>query len=178
MTLSRRPRSRVCWPLSGWETAPTEPKSSPLDPICAGKNPHITFSSAANVVYHTDTGSSCRKEGSWIQNDPRTREPPRSLKPTRHPHRRRRPRQKLRSCPSGSHRHERQSRPGQALHRRHHRRRHRCSRRPHPSRWRHHRIVYILTRDGFEYDFMKYRSIGKQLMKLRPVIVDGGRCRS
>ncbi len=35
-------------------------------------------------------------------------------------------------------------------------------------------IVYILTRDGFEYDFMKYRSIGKQLMKLRPVIVDGG----
>jgi uncharacterized RDD family membrane protein YckC len=33
--------------------------------------------------------------------------------------------------------------------------------------------AYILTRDGFDYDFMKHRSVGKQLMKLRPVTLDG-----
>jgi uncharacterized RDD family membrane protein YckC len=33
--------------------------------------------------------------------------------------------------------------------------------------------AYILTRDGFDYDFMKHRSVGKQLMKLRPVPLDG-----
>lgn len=35
-------------------------------------------------------------------------------------------------------------------------------------------IVYVLTRDGLAYDFMDGRSIGKKLMKLRPVRLDGG----
>ena len=35
--------------------------------------------------------------------------------------------------------------------------------------------LYILLRDGFEYDFMDGRSIGKKLMKLRPVRHDGGK---
>lgn len=35
--------------------------------------------------------------------------------------------------------------------------------------------LYILLRDGFEYDFMDGRSIGKKLMKLRPVRLDGGK---
>jgi uncharacterized RDD family membrane protein YckC len=34
-------------------------------------------------------------------------------------------------------------------------------------------ILYILTRDGLAYDFMDGRSIGKKLMKLRPVRLDG-----
>lgn len=33
--------------------------------------------------------------------------------------------------------------------------------------------AYILLRDGFEFDFMKHRSLGKQLMKLRVVRDDG-----
>lgn len=35
--------------------------------------------------------------------------------------------------------------------------------------------AYILTRDGFELDFMDGRSVGKKLMKLRPVRDDGGK---
>lgn len=35
--------------------------------------------------------------------------------------------------------------------------------------------LYILLRDGFEYEFMDGRSIGKKLMKLRPVRLDGGK---
>lgn len=35
--------------------------------------------------------------------------------------------------------------------------------------------AYILTRDGFDYDFMKQRSVGKQLMKLRPIALDGSK---
>jgi len=35
--------------------------------------------------------------------------------------------------------------------------------------------AYILTRDGFEFDFMDGRSLGKKLMKLRPVRDDGGK---
>lgn len=34
-------------------------------------------------------------------------------------------------------------------------------------------LAYILLRDGFEYDVMDYRSVGKKLMKLRPVKSDG-----
>ena len=34
--------------------------------------------------------------------------------------------------------------------------------------------AYILIRDGLELDFMDGRSIGKKLMKLRPVRLDGG----
>jgi uncharacterized RDD family membrane protein YckC len=34
-------------------------------------------------------------------------------------------------------------------------------------------IAYVLTRDGLEYDFMDRRSIGKKIMKLRPVRLDG-----
>lgn len=30
-------------------------------------------------------------------------------------------------------------------------------------------LVYILLRDGFEFEFMDYRSVGKKLMKLRPI---------
>lgn len=33
--------------------------------------------------------------------------------------------------------------------------------------------LYVLTRDGFDYDFMDGRSAGKKLMKLRPVRLDG-----
>ena len=33
--------------------------------------------------------------------------------------------------------------------------------------------VYIVMRDGLDVDFMKRRSIGKQVMKLRPVRLDG-----
>jgi uncharacterized RDD family membrane protein YckC len=33
--------------------------------------------------------------------------------------------------------------------------------------------AYMLTRDGFEFDFMDHRSLGKKLMKLRPVRLDG-----
>ena len=33
--------------------------------------------------------------------------------------------------------------------------------------------AYMLLRDGMEFDFMDSRSIGKKLMKLRPVTVDG-----
>ena len=36
-------------------------------------------------------------------------------------------------------------------------------------------LTYILLRDGFEFDFMDYRSVGKKLMKLRPVKDDGTR---
>ncbi len=34
--------------------------------------------------------------------------------------------------------------------------------------------AYMLLRDGFDFDFMDHRSIGKKLMKLRPVMLDGG----
>jgi uncharacterized RDD family membrane protein YckC len=34
-------------------------------------------------------------------------------------------------------------------------------------------LLYILLRDGFEFDFMDGRSIGKKLMGLRPVRQDG-----
>lgn len=33
--------------------------------------------------------------------------------------------------------------------------------------------AYILFRDGFDYEFMDGRSVGKKLMKLRPVRLDG-----
>lgn len=33
--------------------------------------------------------------------------------------------------------------------------------------------AYILLRDGFDFDFMKHRSLGKQIMKLRVVRNDG-----
>lgn len=33
--------------------------------------------------------------------------------------------------------------------------------------------VYILLRDGFDFAFMDHRSLGKKVMKLRPVTVDG-----
>lgn len=33
--------------------------------------------------------------------------------------------------------------------------------------------AYILLKDGFEYDFMDGRSVGKKLMKLRPIRLDG-----
>ena len=33
--------------------------------------------------------------------------------------------------------------------------------------------AYFLVRDGLEFDFMDRRSIGKQIMKLRPVKLDG-----
>lgn len=33
--------------------------------------------------------------------------------------------------------------------------------------------AYMVARDGLELDFMRQRSIGKQLMKLRPVRLDG-----
>jgi len=35
--------------------------------------------------------------------------------------------------------------------------------------------LYILLRDGFDYEFMDGRSVGKKLMKLRPVRLDGGK---
>ncbi|HET9027785.1 MAG TPA: RDD family protein [Trueperaceae bacterium] len=35
-------------------------------------------------------------------------------------------------------------------------------------------FAYILTRDGFSFEFMDGRSVGKKLMKLRPVRDDGG----
>src|SRR5690606_10640683 len=35
--------------------------------------------------------------------------------------------------------------------------------------------LYILLRDGFEYEFMDGRSVGKKLMKLRPVRLDGAK---
>ena len=35
--------------------------------------------------------------------------------------------------------------------------------------------AYLLLRDGFEFDFMDHRSIGKKVMKLRPVLLDGGK---
>ncbi|CAN5523816.1 RDD family protein [soil metagenome] len=34
--------------------------------------------------------------------------------------------------------------------------------------------AYILVRDGLEVDFMRRRSLGKKLIKLRPVRLDGG----
>ncbi|HLT48376.1 MAG TPA: RDD family protein [Rubricoccaceae bacterium] len=34
--------------------------------------------------------------------------------------------------------------------------------------------AYLLVRDGLEYDFMDRRSVGKKIMKLRPVHLDGG----
>lgn len=34
--------------------------------------------------------------------------------------------------------------------------------------------AYILVRDGLDIDFMKGRSLGKKIMKLRPVRLDGG----
>lgn len=34
-------------------------------------------------------------------------------------------------------------------------------------------IAYVLARDGLDFDFMDGRSIGKKLMKLRPVRLDG-----
>lgn len=34
-------------------------------------------------------------------------------------------------------------------------------------------IAYVLVRDGLDYDFMDRRSIGKKIMKLRPVRLDG-----
>ena len=34
--------------------------------------------------------------------------------------------------------------------------------------------LYMLLRDGLDFDFMKGRSVGKQLMKLRVVRLDGG----
>jgi uncharacterized RDD family membrane protein YckC len=34
-------------------------------------------------------------------------------------------------------------------------------------------IAYVLARDGLAFDFMDGRSIGKKLMKLRPVRLDG-----
>jgi uncharacterized RDD family membrane protein YckC len=33
--------------------------------------------------------------------------------------------------------------------------------------------AYMLLRDGFEFDFMDRRSLGKKVMKLRPVRLDG-----
>lgn len=33
--------------------------------------------------------------------------------------------------------------------------------------------AYMVVRDGLEFDFMDHRSVGKQLMKLRPVRLDG-----
>lgn len=33
--------------------------------------------------------------------------------------------------------------------------------------------AYMLLRDGFEFDFMDHRSLGKKLLKLRPVTLDG-----
>ena len=33
--------------------------------------------------------------------------------------------------------------------------------------------AYMLVRDGLEVDFMRNRSLGKQLMKLRPIRLDG-----
>ena len=34
--------------------------------------------------------------------------------------------------------------------------------------------AYYLVRDGLEFDFMDHRSIGKKVLKLRPVRLDGG----
>jgi uncharacterized RDD family membrane protein YckC len=34
--------------------------------------------------------------------------------------------------------------------------------------------AYILLKDGLEFEFMDKRSIGKKLMKLRPIRLDGG----
>ena len=34
--------------------------------------------------------------------------------------------------------------------------------------------AYMLLRDGFSVEFMDHRSLGKKLMKLRPVKLDGG----
>ena len=35
--------------------------------------------------------------------------------------------------------------------------------------------AYLLLRDGLEVDFMDQRSLGKKVMKLRPVLLDGGK---
>ena len=35
--------------------------------------------------------------------------------------------------------------------------------------------LYVLLRDGFDYEFMDGRSVGKKLMKLRPVRLDGAK---
>lgn len=35
--------------------------------------------------------------------------------------------------------------------------------------------LYILLRDGFDFEFMDGRSVGKKLMNLRPVRLDGGK---
>jgi uncharacterized RDD family membrane protein YckC len=35
--------------------------------------------------------------------------------------------------------------------------------------------AYMLLRDGLNYEFMDHRSVGKKLMKLRPVALDGGK---
>jgi len=34
--------------------------------------------------------------------------------------------------------------------------------------------AYWVLRDGMEFDFMDHRSVGKKLMKLRPITADGG----
>jgi len=34
--------------------------------------------------------------------------------------------------------------------------------------------AYFIVRDGLEFDFMKHRSLGKKVMGLRPVRLDGG----
>lgn len=34
-------------------------------------------------------------------------------------------------------------------------------------------VAYVLLRDGLDYEFMDKRSIGKKIMKLRPVRLDG-----
>ena len=34
--------------------------------------------------------------------------------------------------------------------------------------------AYLLVRDGLGYDFMDHRSVGKKLLRLRPVRLDGG----
>jgi len=36
-------------------------------------------------------------------------------------------------------------------------------------------LLYILLRDGFEFEFMDGRSLGKRLIGLRPVRLDGGK---
>lgn len=35
--------------------------------------------------------------------------------------------------------------------------------------------LYVLLRDGFDFEFMDGRSVGKKLMNLRPVRLDGGK---
>ncbi len=36
-------------------------------------------------------------------------------------------------------------------------------------------VLYVLLRDGFDFEFMDGRSVGKKLMNLRPVRLDGGK---